>query len=63
MRDGILHLLAADNRAYYLDADKMRVIENNASYSVVDLETVHHGDGQVVDLSDEQDREAYTKAA
>ena len=63
VRDGILHLLAADNRAYYLDADKMRVIENNASYSVVDLETVHHGDGQVIDLSDEEDREAYTKAA
>ena len=63
VRDGMLHLLAADNRAYYLDADKTRVIENNADYQVVDIETIQHGDGQVIDLSDEEDRESYTKAA
>ena len=59
----MLHLLAADNRAYYLDADKTRIIENNADYQVVDIETVQHGDGQVIDLSDEEDRNEYAGAA
>ena len=62
VRDGIMHLLDPVNRSYYLDADKERVIENNTDYAVVDLETVHHGDGLVIDLSDEQNREAYGDA-
>ena len=60
VRNGILHLLAAANRTYTLDADKTRVIENNANYSVSDLESANHGTGQVIDLSDEQDRDRYT---
>ena len=61
VREGILHLLQPENRSYYLDADKERVIENNTDYAVVDLETANHGDGEVIDLSDEQNREAYGK--
>ena len=52
-----------ENRSYYLDADKERIIENNTDYSVVDLETVNHGSGEVIDLSEEENREAYGKAA
>ena len=63
VREGILHLLDPANRSYYLDADKERVIENNTDYAVVDLETANHGNGEVIDLSDEQNREAYGKAA
>ena len=63
VREGILHLLQPENRSYYLDADKERVIENNTDYSVVDLETVNHGSGEVIDLSEEENREAYGKAA
>ena len=63
VREGILHLLDPANRSYHLDADKERVIENNTDYAVVDLETVNHGNGEVIDLSDEQNREAYGKAA
>ena len=58
-----LHLLEPANRSYHLDADKERVIENNTDYAVIDLETANHGNGEVIDLSDEQNREAYGKAA
>ena len=63
VRNGMLHLLHPANRSYYLDADKLRVIENNANYSVSDLESTNHGNGAVIDLSDEQNRDAYGKAA
>ena len=59
VREGINHLLDPVNRSYYLDADKERVIENDTDYAVVDLETANHGDGEVIDMSDEQNREAY----
>ena len=63
VKNGILHLLDWHNRSYTLDAEKTRVIEDNADYAVSDLESVNHGDGQVIDLSDEQNRDAYGKAA
>ena len=63
VKNGILHLLDYRSRSYYLDAEKTRVIEDNADYAVSDLETVNHGDGEVIDLSDEQNRDAYGRAA
>ena len=63
VRTAILHLLHPASRTYHLDADKERIIENNADYQVSDLETVKHGDGAVVDLSEQENREAYQKAA
>ena len=59
LRDSLLRLLDPANRSYTLDADKMRVLENNATYKVTDLETPR-GQGEVIDLSDEQNRDQYT---
>ena len=61
VRAGILNLLHPDVRSYTLDAEKTRVIENNATHQVLDLETTNHGNGEVVDLSDEQNYEAYAR--
>ena len=61
VKNGILHLLHPANRTYTLDADKERTIENNADYAVSDLETQQHGDGQVIDLSEQQNRDRYTQ--
>ena len=62
VRDGMLHILEPANRTYELSIDKMRVIENNESYVVSDLETVNHGDGEIIDMSEEENREAYQAA-
>ena len=59
-RGAMLHLLHPANRTYSLDGDKMRVIESNEDFVILDLVTVDHGDGAVVDLSEEQNRERYT---
>ena len=61
VRDGIQHLMHPPNRSYILDVDKIRDIESNANYQVIDLESLNHGDGEVIDLSDEQNRNEYTQ--
>ena len=60
LRDSLLRLNDPANRSYTLDADKMRVLENNATYKVTDLETIGVHGLEVVDLSDEQNRNQYT---
>ena len=62
LRDSLTRLLDPANRSYTLDADKMRVLENNTSYKVTDLDTLHGGHGlEVVDLSEEENRDRYAK--
>ena len=56
VRNGILHLLHPENRTYKLNMDKDRVSERNANYAVSDLESVQHGTGETIDLSDEQNQ-------
>ena len=63
VRDGIMHLLDYKNRAYTLDVQKIRTIEGVATYSVSDLETPVYDRGTVIDLSEEQNREQYSRAA
>ena len=60
VRAGILHLLDPTNRTYYLDADKMRVIESSANYKVADLDAPAYDGATVVDLDDEENRAKYT---
>ena len=63
VRNGLLHLMKPENRSYYLNIDKMRIIEDNADYKVVDLDGPDHAAGaglDVVDLSEELEREQYT---
>ena len=45
-RGAMLHLLHPANRTYSLDGDKMRVIESNEDFVILDLVTVNHGDRQ-----------------
>ena len=59
LRDSLTRLLDPANRSYELDADKMRVLENNATYKITDLHTPHGLGVDVIDLSDEEDREPY----
>ena len=60
LRDSLTRLLDPANRSYELDADKMRVLENNATYTITDLKTTDYDHGlEVVDLSNEQDRSEY----
>lgn len=60
LRDALTRLLDPANRSYVLDADKMRVLENNATYTITDLKTPDYGEGlEVVDLSKEEDRNPY----
>ena len=61
VHNGILHLLDYRNRSYSLDLDKTRVIENNENYKVTDLESLSHGKGEVVNLSDEENVDRYTR--
>ena len=61
--DGINHLLDVKNREYVLDVDKIRVIESAATYKHRDLAHPSYGSGEVINLSDEQNRIAYSKAA
>ena len=63
VRAAILHLMSPASRTYEIDADKTRIIENNADYAVADLETVNHGAGKVINLSDEENRQEYAQAA
>ena len=60
VKNGMLHLLHPANRTYTLAADKERTIENNTDYAVSDLESPDHGDGQVIDLSEQQNVDRYT---
>ena len=59
LRDALTRLLDPKNRSYELDADKMRILENNATYTVTDLSTPQGHGLDVVDLSDEQNRSDY----
>ena len=43
LRDSLSRLLDPANRSYTLDADKMRILENNATYTVTDLAEAAHG--------------------
>ena len=60
VHNGMLHLLDYRNRSYTLEMDKARVIENNEDYKVIDLESVTHGVGDVVDLSEQENVDRYT---
>ena len=60
VRDGILHLLDYKNRSYTLDVDKTRVIEGAATYKHIDLDAPPDA-GNVIDLSDEQNRDRYAQ--
>ena len=65
VRNGINHMIDPKNRSYYLDVDKERIIEDNADYKVTNLADPNTGPGQglaVVDLSDEEERDKYTKS-
>ena len=61
LRDSLTRLLDPANRSYTLDADKMRILENNTSYKVTDLATPSAHGLEVVDLSDEENRDKYTQ--
>ena len=62
LRDSLSRLLDPANRSYTLDADKMRVLENNATYTVTDLAKPPMDPGvEVVDLSDEENRDRYSQ--
>ena len=61
LRDSLTRLLDPANRSYTLDADKMRVLENNTTYKVTDLETPSGHGLEVVDLSEEENRDRYAK--
>ena len=63
VRDGILHLLDYKNRQYVLDVNKIRTIESAANYKVIDLDSPAYDRGNVIDLSEEQNRDEYSKAA
>ena len=61
LRDSLSRLLDPANRSYTLDADKMRILENNATYTVTDLAKPPMDPGvEVVDLSEEENRDRYT---
>ena len=60
VRNALLYILQPANRTYVLKTEKTRIIENNANHKVSDLEAPeYHGASEVIDLSDEQNREAY----
>ena len=60
VRNALLYILQPANRTYILKTEKTRIIENNANHKVSDLEAPeYHGASEVIDLSDEQNREAY----
>ena len=61
VHNGILRLLDYRNRSYTLELDKTRIIENNENYKVTDLESVSHGKGEVVNLSDQENVDRYTQ--
>ena len=64
VRNALLYLLHPENRTYVLKTEKTRIIEDNASHKVTDLDAPeHHGTGEVVDLSDEESRVSYSEAA
>ena len=65
VRNGIAHILAANNRSYYLDTDKIRIEENNADYKTSSLASLAHSAGaglDIVSLDDEAERGLYTPA-
>ena len=62
VRNGINRILDPATRTYYLDADKMRLIEDNVDYRTTTLSSTSGAAAmgtQVVDLSDEQNRDKY----
>ena len=61
VKNGINHILGTENRSYYLDAPKERILEKNADYRITSLDSTSHEAAigvDVEDVSDAEDRHA-----
>ena len=61
LRSSVESIMEPAHRMYQLDIDKMRILESNVTYKVTDLDTPDGHDLEVVDLSDEENRDRYTQ--